>query len=400
MPTRAILTPFEKTAATQVGPGVWRKRVLPVGSINYKGRVLNFTPKYLQDLATSFNDQAYDQVPFQLADANNTHTNDPERYRGEILGMEVDNDGLYVRMRPNTKGGEILSDNPKLGVSARIVEQYERADGKFYPAAIQHVLGTLDPRIPNLGPWQQVEMSNSNERVYDLSDVDFDIAGEEATVPDLTANQQARLDRLLGLNDTQFEAFIATLDGTAADLPAPALDTADDLTDEELAEVMAELDDTDLEAIEAEYQSSLLVGTGAGPQSDLSNDYDYGGGVSLHEIQLAEQQRQLDIMGQKMDADAFELEKRQMVQNGVPPYIVDMAQPLLQGSGHVVELSNGQGVDAGLVMRRVMTEWGRVANLFDLGSEMGSSMDEPDTSAPAADARAELVARYRGLTGL
>jgi hypothetical protein len=36
----------------------------------------------------------YDQVPFQLADASNAHSNDPERFRGEVLDMEVRHDGL------------------------------------------------------------------------------------------------------------------------------------------------------------------------------------------------------------------------------------------------------------------------------------------------------------------
>ena len=34
-------------------------------------------------------------------------------------------------------------------MSARIVEDYARSDGKFFTAAVQHVLGTLDPRIPD-----------------------------------------------------------------------------------------------------------------------------------------------------------------------------------------------------------------------------------------------------------
>ena len=55
----------------------WRKKVLPVGQVEYKSTMLTFDADYLQTLAASFNSRAYDQVPFQLADARNTHTNDP-----------------------------------------------------------------------------------------------------------------------------------------------------------------------------------------------------------------------------------------------------------------------------------------------------------------------------------
>ena len=59
----------------------------------------------------------------------------------------------------------MLRENPFLGVSARIVEQYSRADGKFFPAAIQHCLGTLDPRIPGLGAWTPIDMSSGGSAV-------------------------------------------------------------------------------------------------------------------------------------------------------------------------------------------------------------------------------------------
>lgn len=62
------------------------------------------------------------------------------------------------------------------------MEGYDRADGRHYPAAVQHVLGTLDPRIPALGDWQPVDFSNGYddgpEHLIDLSNLTF--AGEDA----------------------------------------------------------------------------------------------------------------------------------------------------------------------------------------------------------------------------
>ena len=60
-------------------------------------------------------------------------------------------------MAASDEGAKVLRENPKLGVSARIVESYQRADGRHFTAALQHVLGTLDPRIPACArgkPWK------------------------------------------------------------------------------------------------------------------------------------------------------------------------------------------------------------------------------------------------------
>lgn len=170
-----LLTPIDRTPAIELG-NTWRKRILPIGSISYQGRDLHFTRNYLQGLVAAWQQRAYDQVPLQFADAANTHTNDPERTRGWITDMELGPDGLYVTAELTPRGQATLAENPYLGVSARIVEQYQRADGTFFPAAIQHVLGTLDPRIPGLGAWQQTDLANESAVVIDLSNLSF--AGE------------------------------------------------------------------------------------------------------------------------------------------------------------------------------------------------------------------------------
>ncbi len=157
--TSLVLTPLTGGSAIELAGGLWRKKLLPVGDVAYKGRTLHFTRPYLEDLARAFAANAYDQVPFQLADSQNTHTNDPERFAGHIIDASAEADGLWVTLKATDRGNVILQENPSLGVSARIVEDYSRSDGQHFPAAIQHVLGTLDPRIPGLGGWQAVEMA-------------------------------------------------------------------------------------------------------------------------------------------------------------------------------------------------------------------------------------------------
>ena len=210
----ALLTPFTGARAQQAGSR-WRKKLLPLGTINYKGRVLNFDRDYLGGLVASFRQRAYDQVPFQLAGDENKHTNDVERTGGQITDMTLEPDGLWIEMQPTDRGARVLRDNPGLGVSARIVEDYGRSDGKKFPRAIQHVLATLDPRIPGMGGWQAVEAANDVQVTVDLSGEQFQ---EETIMPDLDTAQQEKLAKLLGLDVDKLAAVIGQMPaGTVPD---------------------------------------------------------------------------------------------------------------------------------------------------------------------------------------
>lgn len=200
-----VITPLlHGSRAVELANGTWRKKLLPIGSVEYQGRTLHFTKSYLAGLVAAWNDQAYDQIPLQFADESNRHTNDPERTRGWITDMELGDDGLYIQAELTDRGEQVLQDNPYLGVSARIVENYNRSDGKFYPAAVQHVLGTLDPRVPGLGSWERLDMSNGGGGVIiDLSGYSW--AGEP-TGPDTS------------LTDAELAEFLEAIDEADAEM--------------------------------------------------------------------------------------------------------------------------------------------------------------------------------------
>lgn len=519
--TLAILTPFHGSQAVELGNRTWRKKVLPVGDVEYKGRILHFTPSYLAGLARAFTARAYDQVPFQLADAANAHTNDPERTRGQITGMELGDDGLYVTAQLTPDGEKVLQANPGLGVSARIVEGYQRSDGQFFTAAIQHVLGTLDPRIPGLGPWQAVEAATPEpEAVVDLSAAAF--AGGEpldlAWIPDptkaqwavidardghslpdqgdsdedkadshishaktaastgnypladahlaraatltsdpgkqaqinklhkgvgqlalqhgqgrqlgmnlagdgsdalegddtmtLTAEQQARLARLLELPDDTLDMLAAgalvITPGELDALTGPAGDDAGDDTGDGGDEA-GELSDEDLDALIAAAgqwdQAGLLDETETGPEGEpvaagLTAEAQWA--IDLANARAEETARELAVVTARLREEDFQAEKRRLADMGVPPYITELARPLLEGAGHAVELAGGRSVDAGQVMRKVLTEYASQARLLDLDVELGSPLDEPDGAGQqqAQESREDLVNRFKSATGL
>jgi uncharacterized protein YdbL (DUF1318 family) len=242
-----LLSPQDDGDAVALSNKTFRKRILPKATINYRGRKITFDAAYLADLANSFKDGAYDQVAFMMAPDNNSHTLDPERFRGEIKQVEVGDDGLYGIFSVTPEAAKVLEQNPKLGVSARILENYQRSDGKQFPRALQHVLGTLDPVIPGLGTWEEVALSNgvAVENVIDLSATSYEELEHMAT----------RADHL--------QQVAEATDMTVEDLEAL------DMTDEELAifasafvpdgtpEASADADDSD-ELIEEPGEPGLL----------------------------------------------------------------------------------------------------------------------------------------------
>lgn len=285
---------------------VFRKRILPMATINYRGRKISFDRQYLTDLAQSFDAGAYDQVPFMLADASNTHTMDVERMRGEVTGVEVADDGLYATIQVTGTAVGMLEQHPKLGVSARILENYERSDGKNFPRALQHVLATTDPVISGLGDWEEVALSNlaGGAAVLDLSATSYEELGtgftdSTDTKEEPVATRQEHLQQVakaadmtvedlesLGMTDDELAIFasafaveappaaentedgeelteeagssVPLLDETAdGEIPTDAeIEAAvDALTDEELTALAAELGLTDEEEAEASEEA-------------------------------------------------------------------------------------------------------------------------------------------------
>lgn len=392
--TSALLTPYGAGSAIELGNSRWRKRLLPVGTLDYKGQKLEFTPAYLKELVRAFNDKAFDQVPFQLADAKNTHTNDPERYRGQIVGVEFvesspDGPGLDLILEPTEDGERILRQNPGLGVSARIYEDYARSDGKSWFAALQHVLGTLDPHIPGMGPWKEVaatSLSNQPESVLDLTGSTFEQQGKEGKRVDKKA--LAELLRKVrdggsDLSDEDIDELVAETD--------PNGETPDEteLTDQELDELIAAAEAENFEAedgddsVLAEEDAVIAASNRRTRALELSNQ--------RQRVQLAAQADELNRLTAGADASAFEAEKLQLANDyGIPPAIIDAARPLLEGSGHVIELSGGDVIDAGAVMRNVLTTFGKQIKVLDLGNLIGSGL-EPDDEKEAAERQASDV---------
>jgi hypothetical protein len=376
--TWEILTPDNRTAATELSGEKrprFRKQIMKLETINYKDRFgtrrISFDRPYLQDLVRSFKNGAFPQVPFQLADGANSHNNDPERTRGELVDVELTADGIDGIFETSDRGAALVRENPRLGVSCRILEPIERSDGQTFPRAIQHVLGTVHPQLIGMRPWEQISLSHEDaESLLDLSNqVQEDAMPDTDTVTvELPREQAERLSRLLE-------------DMEASDELAALMDTDEDEPDQEQEDGEGTGDDNE--------ETGDAVNTDLS-YADLSgNDQFQAMQVSLETanqriVELATQARTAELRG---ELDGL---RRQ----GLAPAVLRAAQPLLELPVGAVELSapDGSRTDPAEVLRQVLQTVIDLSNqglvVVDLGAESGFARPDDD---PAASARDELV---------
>ena len=235
-----------------------------------------------------------------------------------------------------------------------------------------------------------------------------------ADMADLTKEQRARLEKLLALPDETLDALAAG--GTVVTpeeleaLTAPGDGEGDADEGDAIAEEIAAMTDEELAALEAEFEAengataddatAQYAPEGEPVAAGLTAEAQFA--IDLANAKQEETARELAVVTARLREEDFQAERRRLADMGVPPYITDLAKPLLEGAGHAVELSNGKTVDAGAIMRRVLAEYGRQVKLLDLGAELGSPMDEPEDAGREErdNSRDDLVTRFKSMTGL
>jgi hypothetical protein len=273
----------------------------------------------LADLARNFDAKVFDQVPFLLADGSNTHTMDPERFRGEVTGVEATDEGLDVLLELTPDAADLVRKNPKLGVSARIVEGLTQADGTRHSRVLQHVLGTLDPRVTGMASWEEVALAEEVGETVDFT------SREVNMVPEGTGTETPPTPT----------ATPPTPTGTVTDDEARAAEI-------ELARVAAEEDDR-----ERANEIELLRTNSVTNQGRI-------------------EQLEMDLARERFDRDAAAY-----VDAGVPPVMVNLARPLLElPAAPVIELSNAENIDVGQVVRGILDE---AKGFVELQREQGHS---------------------------
>jgi hypothetical protein len=240
MPATATQLPFVKEETARTGRKLFRALVLPKGKVEHpKHGELDFTAQRLQQVVDRFKAGAMDQVPFLIADADNRHTDDPERFRGEVKGVELADDGLWATIETTDRGAQLLDDNPRLPVSVRLKTQDA---GRFKgEEVLAHVLGTLDPVASGTGKWEAIEASGDVE-LTDFSSGEFVPSDETPQDSPISTDADTTAKDGLDFSDEEKGVLRKILDRVKGDdKPDEEKDRKDEPTDEEVQKAVEQL---------------------------------------------------------------------------------------------------------------------------------------------------------------
>ena len=331
------------------------KQILPMKSIHYtakdgKRQTIDFTKEYLADLAGN---KAVDKVGFLLADKDNAHTMDPERWRGEVVAMEVRDDGLYGKIVfPSAEAAKAVLDNPDLGVSARIREGVGRSDGSTVSRGIIHVLGTLDPQVSGMSPWQTADLSTEQGEVLDLSQEEYEDMADKQTkteARDLSEFTEADIDKM---TDEELDEFLATY--------VPEFDAYNGDEPKDETKVESEEDQT-----KTKDEAKALVGAGADMSKEQKAD------IELANAAVAQANARANEAMRRVAEAEWREERAGYLAEGVSPAALDLAAPVLnRADDMVIDLSNSDEADVNVseVVRGLLDA---LKGTVDLSNEEG-----------------------------
>lgn len=310
--------------------GIYRKQILPRGKFNYDGEVIDFD-QIGKDAKAAFEAGALDQVPFQLADGGNNHNWKPENYRGDVKNIELADDGVYATFdfshHPDMI--DLIEKNPKFGVSAQIERNLKRGDGKEFSHAFSHVLGTLNPRVTGMKPWEALTLSKTDDEVIDLTDVE---------VTSAVTDTKKTEDETVTLSKADYDRMKSFLD---------SLDKAETLTFSEG---------------EGEGQEE------ENPAIKLANER------AENALKLA---RQSEV---KLAAAEWKTKRQELISAGVPPVLLSKADALMErpdSDVKPIQLSNSQSLDPKAILLSVLEE---AKGTIDLSEGKGHDFNGSETS--------------------
>lgn len=368
---------------TGSGKKLFRKQILPIGEFNYRGQKLDLSKERLEDMRQAWHEQAYDQIPFQLADEGNshTHTKDPRYTEGEMVDVEVDDqDGLVGTLALSDEGAKIVEKNPKLGVSAKINFNHVRdSDQAYFPAAIEHVLGTINPHLKGMSPWKQVVTLSENGDGSDYADYSDAYYRTPVTLTEYDDKGADMGDTRTQQTDTHDQNPDQNSAPDQNQNSAPSAEGVQNESDdeEEFHALMQEL----------VGEGSTTSGGENGGQSVADEDY------QKMALSVQEQGKQVAELTAKLNEERWRREAQSYVQAGVPPSMVELAAPIMTApESTTVELSDGKKSDPASVIRQILHEAQGTVDLSEESGhqDSGAPTDEDEAFHKAAMASLDL----------
>lgn len=340
--------PTTKVRDRESGKTYYKKRILPEGAYKYKtqdGKDVNLdlSAQQLGTFVKSFKDKAYDEVPFQFG----AHSNDPTIRKGTLVQVEhVPGKGLDGYFELDESAASYIEKYPNFGVSPRLVLDINRSDGKKFDGAIQHVAGTVVPRMTGMGPWSKVELSedgdtNAETPVIDLSTEIIEVPREGKIVTTPENNNEGGDPKVFTLSEDEYKFFQQQM--------------------KDYKEIMEE-------------GSPATASTSTTPPVDLS---EITGKADQALSAVAALQR-------KAIEDGWKAQRALLAQQGVPPSALDLAEPVMTDmEPRVYDLESPEGivkVDAKTQMLGILeTLKGTVDLSGERGHGVGGTQSESDS---------------------
>lgn len=407
--TNALQLPFDFSNATKVGRTRFRKQILPLGTINYKGQIITFDRPFLQEMVRNFKARAYDQVPFVLADGQNRHNENPENFRGSVADLVLTEDGLDAVLDLSKEGAKLVAANPKLGVSARIMQGLAKSDGRKFGRVLRHVLATMDPRVTGMRPWQAVDLSmDDGIEVVDLTAETYEERNSNMPKSKLrvgsvdSKTRTATLD-LSALSDDEFEALLDLGEDTEEVVidpktgkPVATVPVEDPEGDEEVDP------DAEDEEEDPDAEDAVVPGTGETPpatQPKLKNRKTTVEETAVDQGEMvASLSNEFAAWRNSEAKKAWKIRSLELAKAGVPPFLIDLATPFMESpDSQTIELSNGGGShDVKETMDKMLQGF---TGVVDLTPEMGHSINLSDEIGGKTDPDAALLAEWSATYG-
>ena len=347
--------PTTKVRDKTTGKTYYKKRILPEGTFDYKTSSgekvkLDLTAGELQNFVQSFKDKAYDEVPFQFG----KHDNDPTIRKGTMVSVEhVPGKGLDGYFELDSEAASYVQKYPNFGVSPRLVLGIERADGKKFAGAIQHVAGTVVPRMTGMGSWEKIELSESEDTdadtpIFDLS-TEFIKIERDRKVVDVTKPDEGQT---FTLSSEDYEFF---------------------------------------QKMKKDYEEITSEGTGGTPSPgtvELSEE-------TKAEISAAKKAADDAIAGlatikAQATANEWAAKKQYLLSQGVPPAALDLADPVMTAvDSTVYDLSTPEGPVKVSAKEQMLGQLELMKGMIDLSGEKGHGFGGQQ---PVVDSAEEIQA--------
>ena len=345
--------PTTKVRDKKTGKTYYKKQILPEGTYDYKTSSgdkikLDLSSGELKKFVDSFQNKAYDEVPFQFG----AHSNDPTIRKGTLAHVEhVPGKGLDGYFELDSDAAEYVQKYPNFGVSPRLVLDIDRADGKKFEGAIQHVAGTVVPRMTGMSPWSRVELSedgdtDSSTPVIDLSveTIKVEREGKVVTTPEKTG------EKVFTLSEDEYKFF----------------------TDQKKAyeEIMKENENekpTPPSSVELSEDAKKTIADAKKAADDALS------GVALIKAQAVK--------------DSWTAKKSLLLSQGVPPAALDLADPVMTAVDTTVyDLSTPEGQVKVSAKDQMLGQLELMKGMIDLSGEKGHGVSGTETTGDSDSA--------------